>query len=155
MLSTMTIDPSHFGPYLSLGLLVAGSANRSVATLLAEIRNAVFSGRPDSEQGEPCTVHAVEKFTNASVEGKGFVYRVRDTPSWRRGPTISTPTGARHESPVLNDVLHLVRVLKCAHSIAMYTSHPSDWGDCARRGRRKRDEGKTDACRPHQRCVHQ
>ncbi|RKN69102.1 hypothetical protein D7252_17000 [Microbacterium sp. CGR2] len=128
----MTIDPSHFGPYLSLGLLVAGSANRSVATLLAEIRNAVFSGRPNSEQGEPRTVHAVEKFTNASVEGKGFVYRVRDTPSWWRGATISTPTGARHESPVLNDVLHLILVLKCARSIAVYTSHPSDWGRIVR-----------------------
>ncbi|PZF29234.1 hypothetical protein DEJ05_02605 [Curtobacterium sp. MCLR17_045] len=132
MLSTMTIDPSHFGPYLSLGLLVAGSSNRSVATLLAEIRNAVFSGRPNSERGEPRSVHTVEKFTNASVEGKGFVYRVRETPSWWRGPELSAPTGARHVSPVLHDVLHLVLVLKCARSIAVYTSHPSDWGRIVR-----------------------
>lgn len=132
MLSTMTIDPSRLGPYLSLGLLVAGSANRSVATLLAEIRNAVFSGRPSSEQGEPRSVHVVERFTNASVEGKGFVYRVRDIPSWWRGPAISTPTGARRVSPVVNDVLHLVLVLKCARSIAVYTSHPSDWGRIVR-----------------------
>jgi len=132
MLAIMTIDPSHFGPYLSLGLLVPGSARRSVATLLNEIRDAVFSGRPASEQGEPRTVQAVEKFKIASVDGKGFVYRVRETPSWWRGPTVNTTTGVRHDLPLLNDVLHLVLVLKCASSIGVYTSHPSDWGRIVR-----------------------
>ncbi|WP_078714805.1 hypothetical protein [Agreia bicolorata] len=128
----MTIDPSQFGPYLSLGLLEARSANRSVATLLAEIRNAVFSGRPSSEQRKPRTVHAVGKFTFASIEGRGFVYRVRDTPSWWRGPAISTPTGARRNSPIFDDVLHLILVMKRERSIAVYTSHPSDWGRIVR-----------------------
>ena len=124
----MTIDLSHFGPYLSLGLLEADSAKRGVATLLDEIRKAVFLGRPSSEQGKPRTVHAVAKFTIASVEGQGFVFRVRETPSWWRGPAAST----RHTRPILNDVLQLVLVLKCARSIAVYTSNTSDWGRIVR-----------------------
>lgn len=144
MLSSMTIEPSHFGPYLSLGLLVADSESRSVATLLTEIREAVFSGRPSSEHGKPRSLHVVEKFTNGSVEGKGFVYRVRDTPSWWRGPAISTPAAARHDKPVLNDVLHLVLVLKRAHSMAVYTSHTSDWGRIVRAV----DDGRVTRVRP-------
>lgn len=89
-------------------------------------------------------MHAVEEFTHASVEGMGFVYRVRDTPSWWRGPTVSTPAGALHDKPVFNEVLHLVLVLKCAHSIAVYTSHPSDWG----RILRAVDDGRVTKMKP-------
>lgn len=144
MLSAMALHDSHFGPYLSLGLLVADSGNRSVSTLLTEIQKAVFSERPSSEQKEPRSVYAVAEFTHQSVKGKGFVYRVQDTPSWWRGPAPSTPTGARHDKPVFDQVLHLVLVLKCARSIAVYTSHPSDWG----RILRAVDDGRVTKVKP-------
>ncbi|WP_315915599.1 hypothetical protein [Arthrobacter sp. lap29] len=80
----------------------------------------------------------IEKFTEGSIEGQGFVYRVQETPSWWRGPSDSTPNGKRYESPILSDVHHLVLLLKLKEVFAVYTSHPSDW----RRIKRGIDDGR-------------
>lgn len=127
MLTNMAIDPSYFGPYLSFGLLVAESDRRSLDTLTTEIQAAVFADRPSSEQGAPRTLHRVGKFSVAALSGRGFVYRVRETPSWWRDP-VAPPVGARRAQPPVGEAVHLVLVVRHGRWIAVYTSHPSDWG---------------------------
>lgn len=73
-------------------------------------------------------VKRIDKFTEASVEGQGFVYRVKETPSWWQGPSDITPHEKQLNIPLLNEVYHLVLLLKFENIFAVYTSHPSDWG---------------------------
>lgn len=127
MLRIMPIHASHFGPFLSLGLIRARSSRRSVDTLLREIQAELFSQRPSSELGKPSGVKKIENFTESSIEGRGFVYRVQETPSWWQGPSDSTPADKEWQSPMLSEIHHLVLLLKMDRLFAIYTSHASDW----------------------------
>jgi len=123
----MPLHPSHFAPYISLGLLEAKSSRRSLSALKNEVQRAVSRDRPRSEQGAVSVTRQLEIHADGSIQCSGFVYRTRETPSWWHGPTGNTPDEKRVDVPFANEVNHLVLIVKRGRFFGVYSSHPSDW----------------------------
>ncbi len=123
----MPVHPSHFAPFISLGLLEANSSRRSLNAVKSEVQKAIMHNRPRSEQGAPSSFKHLEMFSDNPVQCLGFVYRTRETPSWWHGPSSETPDEKRLDLPFANEVNHLVLVVKRGRFFGIYTSHPSDW----------------------------
>lgn len=128
MLAIMKINASQFEPYLSLGLLVAKRKNHSLNNLCKEIEKSILTNRPSSEQGSPSKVCKVDKFEEAGVVGLGFIYSVKEVPSWFGTKTDPSSGKPLTKSMFLGKSHHLVLILKLNKAFAVFTSYSSDWG---------------------------